>query len=162
MSKNTNKNTKKTVNKATGRIQITDKASCVWGGVKGKLIAACLVLAFVCGVLALAFSYAMHGDVLLDTEQVVVNSSVDNGDNSVAVKLRLEKNGFFLSDIKTRKDGDKLFVKLYSSVTPSDKYKMDSTGHYVVDLSFDEDIKQIVQEGKNDDEATLVTLNHKG
>lgn len=138
-----------------------DKTNSLWGGAVGKVLASLLVVALVCGALALAISYAVYGDVLLTQDEVVVSNSADNGDNSVSVKLRLEKPGFYLSDIKTERTEDKLMVKLYASVDKSDKYKTDSAGYYSVDFSFDADIKSIVQEGDDGKEYTLVVLNHK-
>jgi len=138
-----------------------DKTISIWGGTKGKLLAAFIVLAVVFGAVALSLSYAVYGDVLLEKDEVVVSGSTDNGNNSVTVKLRLEKNGFYLSDIKTEKAEDKLVVKLYASVENTEKYRADGSGFYSLSFDFDADIEKIVQEDSDGEEHTLVTLNHK-
>ncbi len=138
-----------------------DKTISIWGGNKGKLLAALLVLAVVLGAVAISLAYAVHGDVLLTKDEVVVDSSVDNGDNSVSLKFRLEKSGFYLADVKTEKDGDMLVVKFYGAVNTDGKYSTDSAGFYKIKLRFDGDIKKIVQEDSDGEQYTLVTLNHK-
>ena len=137
------------------------KIKSVWGGVWGKVLAALIVLSVVCGVLALTLNWAVRGDVLLTKDDITVSNSVDNGDDTVTVKLRVEKAGFYLSDVKTEKSGDKLMVNFYATVEKSDTYKMDNAGYYSVVFPFDKDTKTIVQEGKDGNEYTLVTLNHK-
>ena len=133
----------------------------VWGGVLGKIIASLLVIGALCGVLALTLYFAVNGDVLLNKDEIKVSDSVDKVNNNVTVKFRVEKQGFYLSDIKTEKSGDKLMVKLYASVKGSEKYKADDLGNYAVDFKFDSEINSIVQEGDDGDEYTLVVLNHK-
>lgn len=133
----------------------------IWGSAAGKIMAALIVLFIVCGVLAASLAYAAYGDVLLTQDEVVVVSSAQNGDKSVTVRLRLDKPGFHLSDIKTEKKGSKLMIELYGSVQRNDAYVMDSTGHYNIELNFDKGIKNIVQEGDDGKEHTLITLNHK-
>lgn len=137
------------------------KINTLWGGAAGKIMAALIVLFVVCGVLVASLAYAAYGDVLLTQDEVVVSSSAQNGSKSVSVKLRVDKAGFYLSDVKYEKVGSKLMVKLYGSVQKSDEYVMDSTGYYNVDFNFDKDVKTIVQEGDDGKEHTLVTLNHK-
>lgn len=138
-----------------------DKTISVWGGAKGKLLAAFIVLGVVFGAIALSLSYAVHANVLLDSDEVVVSSSSDNGNNSVTVKLRIEKSGFYLSKVKTVREEDKLIVKLYASVEGTDKYKTDISGSYTLSFDFDADVKTIVQEDSDGETHTLVTLNHK-
>lgn len=137
------------------------KIKSVWGGVWGKILAALLVLSVVCGILAFTLNWAVRGEVLLTQDEITVSTSSDNGDNTVVVKLRVEKAGFYLSDVKTEKSEDKLVVSFYATVEKGEAYKMDASGYYNVTFPFDGGIKTIVQKGDDGDEHILVTLNHK-
>ncbi len=134
---------------------------CIWGGATGKVIATLLVLGIVCGAMFFSLHHALKGEVLLTTDEVSINSSSDDGNNSLDVKLSVKKAGFYLSGVKTEKEGDKLCVKFYASVEKSADFAFDSQGYYNIKLPFDEKIKTVVQKGADDDEVTILTLNHK-
>lgn len=138
-----------------------EKIHTVWGGVIGKIVAACLVLAVICGAAALSLANAAYGKVLLTVDEVGLENSADKGDGNLSVGIRVDKPGFYLADYKTYKDGDRLMVKLYASVKVRN-YKMDSAGVYTLNLKIDKNIKTVVQEGKGNDEEVLARLNHKG
>ncbi len=138
-----------------------NKIKSVWGNVTGKVVAALLVLGIVCGAMFFSLHYALKGDVLLSSDEVLISTSSDDGNNKLDVKLSLNKSGYHLSDIKLDSKGDKLYVKFYASLSKNDKYVFDSQGYYNVKISFNKDVKTIVQEGADGDEATIITLNHK-
>jgi len=138
-----------------------EKIHTVWGGVIGKIVAACLVLAVICGAAALSLANAAYGKVLLTVDEVEVDSSSDKGNGNLTVGVRVNKAGFYLVDCKTYKDGDKLMVKLYASVKARN-YTMNNAGVYTLNLKIDQNVKTVVQEGKGNDEEVLARLNHKG
>lgn len=135
------------------------KTQSVWGGVAGKIIALCAALAIVCGAVAASIAYAAYGKSLLTSDDIKVISSADNKNGTVSVKLRLTKSGCFLSDCQTERDGERLVVKLYSSLRGSDAYKADETGVYSLVFKVDKDLSRIVQEGQDGAEYTLVRIN---
>lgn len=136
-----------------------EKTQSVWGGVAGKIIALLAVLAVVCGAVAASLAYAAYGKALLSSDDIKVISSNDNKDGTVSVKLRVTKSGCFLTDCKTERDGEKLVLKLYSSLRESDTYKADETGVYSLVFKVDKNMSRIVQEGQDGAEYTLVRIN---
>lgn len=137
-----------------------DNKKSFWGGKLGLVTALCLVVAFVCGTVALCLSLEKNRDVLLDTDEVIKVSAdvkVENGTNVVSLTFRLEKAGYFFTDYKTEEKGGNLVVRLYGSVTKKD-YSPDSTGAYTIKLPVDTDMDFIMQEGK-ENEAKLVDIH---
>ena len=135
-----------------------NKTKSVWGGVAGKIIATLMVLSVICGAVTVTLAYSVYGDSLLSKDEIKVISSIDNKNGTINIKLRLEKPGYYLSDYKTEKVGDKLMVKLYSSVREGD-IKADSTGAYTLDFKVDTGVKSVVQEGPDGEEYILVKVN---
>lgn len=135
------------------------KTQSVWGGVAGKIIALCAALAIICGAVAASLAYAAYGKSLLSSDDIKVISSSDNKNGTVSVKLRITKSGCLLTDCKSERDGEKLVLKLYSSLRGNDEYKADETGVYSLVFKVDKDMSRIVQEGQDGAEYTLVRIN---
>ena len=135
-----------------------EKTKSVWGGAAGKLIAALIIIALVFAVISAVLANSLYGDRLLSKDDIKVIGGTSSKDGTVSVKFRITKPGNYLSACKTRKSGDKLMVKLYSSLTES-SYKADTSGIYTLDFSVDADLKNVVQEGHGGEEYILLKVN---
>lgn len=145
-----------------------DMKNSFWGGVTGKIVAACLVLAFVLGVVVLCFVHEKHADILLDVDEIDISDYEYNAENGIlTLKIKLKKSGYVLSDVDSyekeygtgKNINTKLMVRFYASLSEGD-YKADSNGFYTVTLKIDnEDITSIIQEGKDYNNGTIANLH---
>lgn len=133
------------------------KTKSVWGGTAGKVLAALLLLAVIFAAVSLTLARSAYGKSLLGKEDIKVAESVDNGDGTLDLSLRINELGRYLSGYKTEKSGDKLVIKLYSSAREGD-LKPDKTGAYSLRLKLYDDTGSVVQEGPGGEEHVLVKI----
>lgn len=141
---------------------------CFWGGVLGKVVAACIVLGVVFGAVALSLLYTKHADVLLDVTEVdITDSDYDEESGTLVLYVKSKKSGYCISDVKTyeKETGTgkniktKLMVKFYGSLSHGD-YTPDEDGVYTLKIKIEnDDIYTVVQEGKEHNNGTIANLH---
>ena len=134
-----------------------DKNKTIWGGAVGKTVALLLVIGLVCAILAGAVAYALYHNEALLTNDIKLKSASHDGQGTVTVRFAVDKDGYRFSGFKTKRNGDKIMVKLYGSVSGSAAHPAEN-GDYTILVKVDESLTEIVQEA-SDGTRSLIELD---
>ncbi len=131
----------------------------IWGKAAGKIIAALLALAFVCGAVSLCMVYEQNRDILLDVDEIKDCEYKLSESGEVIFKFRMNKPGYSFTDVDSYREDDRIVLRLYGSLTDGD-YKQDSVGFYTLKIAYNKDDKGLGQEGVDGNVSALYTILH--